>query len=106
MADLVEVFRHNSAAHAQLIAAALTHHGLHAAVVHDGLASIIGAGSLGVSARVLVPDGEADEARAAIAVLEASADTEPAQGGPSTCPACGAPWEAGFEECWQCQQPG
>ncbi len=102
MADLVEVFRSANGPEAQLLAAALNHHGVRATVVQGGLAAVVGAGSFAVPARVLVPADQEADARVAIEMLSA----EPAAGtSPDECGACGAPWEPGFQECWRCQAP-
>ena len=103
MPELVEVFSHHDFTRARVIATALKQHGLQPAVFGEGLAATAGMGEFALPTRVMVPAEEADEARAAIAVIEAMEDDDGQKGGPEVCPACGAKWEPGFFECWQCQ---
>ncbi|MBT3224173.1 MAG: DUF2007 domain-containing protein [Proteobacteria bacterium] len=101
--ELVEVFSSHDSAEARLIAEALKQHGLQPAVFGEGLAATVGMSGFVLPARVMVPAEEADEARVAIAVIEEMENEERTEGEPEVCPACGAKWEPGFFECWQCQ---
>lgn len=103
MADLVEVFRSAHTPTAQLVRSALISEGIDAHIVGEHLAGMIGAASRILPARVLVPDHQEAEARTALAVIEARADAPPDASEPTTCPACGADWEPGFDVCWQCE---
>lgn len=100
--ELVEVFRSPHTPTAQLVRAALVAHGIDAHIVGEHLSGMIGAASSILPARVLVPEDQADEARAALEVMNAMAD-ETDGDDPKNCPACGAEWEPGFDVCWQCQ---
>lgn len=103
MADLVELLRTPSTIEAQLLQQRLRDHGIATALQGADLASQIGMSSLVVQCRVLVREDQLDEARATIAVMEATDDQ--VLPGPEACPACGEPWESGFTECWSCQTP-
>ncbi len=101
--DLVEVFQHEHTVVSQLVQSVLKDHGLHPAIQGEHLASSVGIASFIVPCRVLVPKLEVEEARVVIAMMEATAVGEEGSG-PASCPACGADWEPGFRECWQCQE--
>ena len=102
--DLVEVFRHQHTAVAQLAKSVLADHGLHPVLQGENLASTVGIGSFTVPCRILVPAREVDEAALVLAIMDEEAKKKP-EGGPERCPACEAEWEPGFQECWQCQEP-
>lgn len=102
--DLVELERFPSDHEAQLFAMALRGHGVHATVVNDGLASIMGAGYNAIPARVLVPENERADAQVLMVAIRAEMD-EPPVDEPSTCQHCGEDWEPGFTECWSCSKP-
>lgn len=104
MADLVEVYSTPHTAEARLVAAALTTAGLAPTVLSDGLANTLGAGQLAIPCRVMVPDTEAEEARLALQLMEEAANAPASADTPEHCPDCGAPWEAGFEVCWKCDE--
>lgn len=102
MANLVEIFRTTQSAEAQLKASFLKDRGFRAVVMSADLAAGIGGGSVAVPTRLMVPEGQRDEAIVALEALDAVAE-EAVETGPEICPACGASWEPGFDVCWQCQ---
>ena len=104
MADLVEVFRSSSTVEAQMLAQRLKDHGIKTALQGENLASSVGIASFVAPCRVLVRADQADEARAALAVLQASDELTDVVV-PETCASCGEAWEPGFRECWSCQEP-
>lgn len=104
MADLVEVFRSESTVEAQLLAQRLRDHGIVIALLGEHQAAQMGMAPFIAPCRVMVREDQLAEAQAAIAVM-AAADAAPAAPGPEACPACHEPWEAGFQECWNCQEP-
>ena len=103
MADLVEVLRTPDLAEAKLVVAALEERGLTPTLLAENLAATLGASSVIIPRRVMVPETEEAEARATIEVMRAMAEADPdTRSDPEICPHCAAPWEPGFDVCWQC----
>jgi diguanylate cyclase (GGDEF)-like protein len=100
--ELVEVYRSDRTVLAQLVRTALEKNGLHPILVGENLAATVGMGGFLAPCRVLVPNLEEPDARVVIEMMNEADDTIEV---PETCPTCEAPWEKGFEECWQCQAP-
>jgi len=96
------VYRSDRTVLAQLVRTALEKNGLHPIIVGENLAATVGMGGFLAPCRVLVPHLEEPDARV---VIEMMNEADDANAGPETCPTCEAPWEKGFEECWQCQAP-
>lgn len=103
VAKLVEVFRSTLTADAQIKASLLNDQGIRATVVEPNLAASVGAGSLILPARVMVPEDQIELARVALEAIAEIAEAAPPTEGPTRCPSCGAAWEPGFSVCWQCQ---
>ena len=100
---LVEIYRSDSTAQAQLTAEVLKQHGLQPTLTGEGLASLVGMGGFALPCRILIPQSQVDEAREVLSALKAEQDTPTPANEPTNCPACGADWEPGFEACWSCQ---
>ena len=102
MADLVELLSTTSPVEARLLYAALTGEGMHPAVLDEGLSETIFAGRHVIPVRVMVPADELEDARVILAAFLADSDAPDDGASPEACPACGAPWEPGFSQCWRC----
>ena len=102
IADLVEVLRTPSLSEAKLAESTLRSLGLTPTLLDETTAATIGAGTLAIPRRVMVPEPQRDEALAALEVVRAMSEEERTDD-PPACLACGAPWEPGFDVCWQCE---
>ena len=108
MPDFVLVFSDSDTVNAQLMANRLRDHGLSPILQGENLGATIGAWSVLVPCRVLVPAAEESEALAAIAVFQSEEElgdeTADQTLTGTKCPACAADWEPGFSACWNCGQ--
>ena len=96
---------------AHVVANHLRHNGVAATVRNERLNRLLGAIPMSESmVEVWVPDDDvanATELLAAMAAIEATAGVAPDAPEPPTpaapqCGHCGAPWERGFDVCWNC----
>ena len=103
MKEWTEVFHSDSTLVAQIKARLLEQYGLTPRLRNENLAALVGMGGLGLPCRVFVPTVQADKASQILRksdgpTLISSTDE------PEFCPHCNAPWEVGFDICWQCEQ--
>ena len=103
MHDWIEIFSSDDTLLAQLKAQHLEQHGIKTLLRNENLAALVGMGGLGLPCRIFVHPHDLQKAKHLLDKIDGpflvSSDDEP-----EFCSHCNAPWEVGYQICWQCEQ--
>ena len=103
MHEWSEVFQSENTLVVQFKARILQFNGIKTLLRNENLAALVGMGGLGLPCQLFVPTIDLEKAGELLKKsdgprLISSSDA------PKECPHCQAPWEIGFDICWQCEQ--